>query len=442
VIIPGRGGSASEAGGSSVLTVLPGTAITPEGDSVYLGQQVSIPLITASQPTPGAHFHPAGGETSSESAHIIVLTASPISMQSEAVYRLSMNHFTREGVEFRQAFLDDLIHLDERTPSLWRNTLAHSCFGTIQTPVLADQVQGMNLIDRMVLSGALTDDEVPLALICVKGTDVLFVDMWAIRRHPVAYTGLGAQDPLGEMRAKISTAEAIRLQFQQQIEDERKSTYVFSVAAKERYRYLPPVGSLPTGGNGYRIESFFEGVPVQQSKTPNDPSGRELASLMLQNPIDLNEPVLIEVCVTPGSDCVTFMRATAPKAQADPDAQIIVEVTAADIIEPAQEPEITHGFRFPFALGGQYRPSTELETPLITTSPSDIQSKIRLLNSAEVKVFDARGAVVPLIKTGTVTPRSGDLVLNIDSVVQFLATHNKVDAPVVFETPTDLADGQ
>lgn len=262
-----------------VLTVQPGTAIARTGHALSLGRRVDLQLV-----------RPTGVSAASSAATAFRVCDPPrpgVFVVGEGVYVLVMAcaqagqgrapisglagaaacnvRSVVEGVQFRLVqpkmspdLLSDLAHL--------RNRVAGVALGVAERLLpyldpMAPTATSYGLVDDLRSEGAMTDADVPLALLHWTASQGLtFVDMWSVRRR---ITARGA-DPTwawlfgDRVRAE---AEAMVLQFQEQVLDIAASgDDASSIAATDRFSYLPPIGMLPLQIGtrpGFDIRRFF-----------------------------------------------------------------------------------------------------------------------------------------------------------------------------------------
>jgi hypothetical protein len=207
--------------------------------------------------------------------------------------------YQTEGVQFRLIQLPiDATDLSDE--ALLRNRVAYYCFGTQDTEVASffanpfgPIVEKYGLLDDLRPS-CLTNAEVPLAVIFwTSRGGIRFIDHWAVRRritHPSADTDW----PLLVADRRLAEAEAMFLQFQDQVQEMReKESGLTSLVASSRFDYLPPVGLLPVVGagavRGFSYPKFFE---HQTYRGPFVIEGARLAALfrtaLAYPPIDRN----------------------------------------------------------------------------------------------------------------------------------------------------------
>ena len=147
-----------------------------------------------------------------------------------------------------------------------RNLVAYQCFGveglddfatdpfgTAQPPAtLLDKIRGTRL----------TDCDVPLAVMYWTATGgVQFVDLWSVRRRVTKTGGASSFAPFDDKRLVL--AEAMVLQFQEQIDSMlRGGALTAATEASTLFRYLPPIGTIPSAGRstaGVIYAAFFQG---------------------------------------------------------------------------------------------------------------------------------------------------------------------------------------
>jgi len=184
-----------------------------------------------------------------------------------------------EGVQFRLVQLNPpyLTEAELQQTARLRNLVAHKCFGTAELNELrADpfgpQPDKRGLLDEL-RGASLTDCDVPLAVLYWTLADGLkFIDTWAVRRRLTRRSRSDRWSPLFDDR-RTSEAEAMFLQFEEQVEDIRTGeTNLGSIGLDSRFKYLPPVGILPVSGPG-------SGTAFSPLTLFGNRAGRELAML-------------------------------------------------------------------------------------------------------------------------------------------------------------------
>ena len=296
------------------VTVTGGLAVTLEGDVLELPtDQIRVPLAgpaAAPAAQAGATFAPCpagngGGILAGPGAYLLVLSpasqgsgqAPLVSIGSVGVAQDCGPRYTVQGVCFRLAAVDvlglaqqggmdadDLAVLgaapgDEQRNRL-RNVLAHLFLGTVPSRAFfvdpfrvgtAAGPPGRGPVDELRDAGKLVGSDVPIALLTWTQNGLDILDVWAVRRRPVAG---GAIMPAwraltGPRRA--AEGEAAFLQFQDQLArmtgPEAPQQDLADVRAVDYFRYLPAVGLVPTisttgdgGARGFDPARFFEGM--------------------------------------------------------------------------------------------------------------------------------------------------------------------------------------
>jgi len=301
-----------------VITIRPGLALNREGQTLKLAGAVDLALTAAPVATGGtpavvpfftcqeqkAGVYVAG-------AGLYLLTISPVAGH-EGLAQVSglgngtascgARKYQREGVKFRLIAIE-LSSTDLAEGRRLRNLLAYRCFGVEDAGYrsffanpFGPPVEQYGLLDDL-RPNRLADCEVPLALVYVTAADGLaFLDMWAVRRRLTAPAPRVWPLLTGDRR--ISETEAMFRQFQDQIEHirARGGETPAAIIARERFRYLPPVGILPLldgrAPQGFHPDLFFEGIthhPVMYVE------GARVAALVRNMlhypPVDLREGV-------------------------------------------------------------------------------------------------------------------------------------------------------
>ncbi|HZI18146.1 MAG TPA: hypothetical protein VEY09_06065 [Pyrinomonadaceae bacterium] len=194
-----------------------------------------------------------------------------------------------EGVRFRLApfdvFASDILSRQtlefiatladapgERSDSLLRNLLAHACFGTEESKLLAlDPLRAhagggseRGALDYLRRRGLSDDCEVALALVYWRGGRVRFVDNWAVRRRVARVEESECWAPFAGDRA-AAEREAMLCQFRDHLSALLDTAADPSaVVARSYFHYVPPVALVPLAGGagrGFAGDTFFEGLP-------------------------------------------------------------------------------------------------------------------------------------------------------------------------------------
>jgi hypothetical protein len=307
-----------------VLAVTAGLAFNRKGVALLLNQDTEIALVRP----PGA----ANGSTSIfqdcapvqngayiAGAGVYLLTIGPASAQEGLAEVVGVNtaqaacnsRYNVDAVQFRlvpiqltETELGDTSHL--------RNLVAYKCFGVGESLVaewnafpanpFGEPPAGYGLLDAMRAAKALSDCEAPLATLYWTATSgLVFVDMWSARRRITRDMDSNRWQALvGDRRS--SDAEATFQQFQDHIESIRRSEAALlrSIAAANRFRFLPPAGILPIVGQGstggFDLVTFFGTHASRDVATTNGDLVRPLfQEALAREPIDLTSTGAIQL---------------------------------------------------------------------------------------------------------------------------------------------------
>lgn len=300
-----------------VITVKAGQAINRQGEVLALTADKDITLVrpaktnTSQAPALFADCQPSQAGKYVSGAGVYLLTiGSVLGSDGKApvsglgnIEAACNTRYRVDGVQFRLIQLD-VSNDDLNDAAHLRNRLAYRCFGVSDQVDLLSNPFGPSittyttygLIDEL-RDTCLTDSEVPLALLHWTTTDGLkFIDLWSVRRR-ITPRSATARWPLFVADRRVSEAEAMFLQFQDQIEEMRlQGTNLGSIIAANRFDYLPSAGMLPVGGpkGSFDYRTFFGG------HTYRDPvfvEGAQARSLMHDSfnypPIDVGSRELI-----------------------------------------------------------------------------------------------------------------------------------------------------
>lgn len=206
-----------------------------------------------------------------------------------------------EGIQFGMLALNSLLGTLGDQAHL-RNRLAYRCFGVSDTAGFIANPFGPRVTTYGLLDDlrpyCLTNAEVPLAVIYWTAEGIRFIDMWSVRRRITRPPSDQDWAPFSSDR-RASEAEAMFLQFQEQIEEILvNETDQSSLVATDRFWYLPPVGVLPianqAGAPGIAYEKFFANKPYRD---PLFIEGARLQALVHESlaypPIDLTNPEFV-----------------------------------------------------------------------------------------------------------------------------------------------------
>lgn len=265
---------------SPVVTVEPGLAVSRAGQILKLTSRTNVALTKQSSAAAAAAqtsdtfkdcqpLQP-GAVIIGESVYLLTLApaegregSAPASGFGNLPTTCS-TRYTVEGVQFR---LVELL-TSERLGNLrsLRNRVAYQCFGVEQTEgfqrnPFGPPLRGYGLLDAH-RPDVVTDCEVPLALLYWTATrGIEFIDLWSVRRRLTAQQSAANFESLvGDRR--LSEAEAMMLQFQQQVAELFAAPRPETAVASDHFQYLPPVGVLPVkegGFNGFDLDTFFAG---------------------------------------------------------------------------------------------------------------------------------------------------------------------------------------
>lgn len=297
------------------MKVGPGLALTREGQALELRRVVEVPLTQkADKSRSGSTSSPGEFQACTPSANVSItgtglylLTLAPDEGYEglAPVSGLGPNEPACnakrlvEGVRFqllRLEFEESSLGVSGPDDPLLRNRVAHLCFGTEDprwvsalTHPFGEPPERYGLLDDH-RPGKLTGREVPLALLYWQESfGIRFMDMGSVRRRPTRVEHTGRWAPwLGERRA--SEAEAVLLQFQEQLEALRLGKSPELMRAMDHFDYLPPAGVLPLqlgALKGFSAESFFEGIPWRKYIIEGDHLAPLLRQSLTHAPIKL-----------------------------------------------------------------------------------------------------------------------------------------------------------
>ncbi len=280
-------GPVADADSLGVVTVEAGLAVSLSGQALKLNQRISLSLIqppadTSSTGALGGTFGPCAGTTASTYVAgdgLLLLTLSPIDVPEgfapvlalEAVNTRCARDVIAEGVQLKLLPIPGGT-IAGTTPAALaqlRSRIAHECLGSSTlrqahrqpasaTPrATSSAAHGHGLLDRMLAERSLGTCDVPLALVCLVGRELKFVDGAAVRRRIASQTAsVQGAAWLGERLQ--GTAEARFLQFQEQLAD---TPTIASAAATVNLVWLPPAGLLPPGTDWRRF--FADRAPAR-----------------------------------------------------------------------------------------------------------------------------------------------------------------------------------
>ena len=328
--------------GVATLQVSAGLALSRAGQAFALTADVALALQSSTRAAPGnGAFQPVRPAEAEAGPEVYVLVATAASWQEERAPLSGLgtggrisgtdSRYTVESVCFRLIPLS-LPDGPADADSL-RNRAAHLCFGsTLSLPPAGPSPYGA--LAQLGAGGALTDADVPLALLGWWHGQLHFLDMWSVRRRVQPATAFPW--PLGGGDGQAATAEAMLCQFQDQVEDlRRREADCTQILAASRFCYLPPVGHLPLGPGGFRWQRFFASLAVEQFAPDPGFLGARLQQATAAAPIDLADPAPLWVCVSPAGDRAFFLRREQPQAViVQPSPAMVVDVHLPGVITP------------------------------------------------------------------------------------------------------------
>jgi hypothetical protein len=199
----------------------------------------------------------------------------------------------------------------ETALSRLRNVVAHLCLGTEPLAGFAIDpfaretepdgsteaaLADYGALDDLADSGALTDCDVPLALIHWRANGLVFADNWSVRRRlaPPATAVVWPTLSGGRRRAE---AEATLFQFQEQLAAiVVQSANPSAIRARDYFRWIAPAGFLPLTGAAPGVDfAFFDPLPHRDpiEYLNGERVGDLIQRSLLYEPIDLAEPEMV-----------------------------------------------------------------------------------------------------------------------------------------------------
>lgn len=287
--------------GQRVLEITAGLAVNRCGDTLFLGDDITLPL-TADFPLTEGRFPfgapcdpPASVSELVPNGYMLLAITAAVGLSDERAPHSGLNTVTNdciaryeiEGVQFK---LISLTGYFEASPNLppgsVQSQLAYACFGADITTQAAGaatftQPTYYGLIDELREAGDLTDCDVPLAVLALNtGESPDFVDMWAVRRP---CSGLLSAElyapqqfanepyPFQSTPRRRVESFAMFMQFQAQFE---ALANVSGVTVMNTFVYLPSAGyirQMPAQTPSMtRARSFFTAPNL--TVTPIDPA--------------------------------------------------------------------------------------------------------------------------------------------------------------------------
>lgn len=304
-------GPVADADSLGVVTVEAGLAVALSGQALKLSQRISLSLIqppadTSSTGTASGTFGPCAGTTTSTYVAgdgLLLLTLSPIDaaegfapvLALEAVNTRCARDVVAEGVQLKLLPIPGgtIAGTSQAALAQLRNRIAHECLGSSVlrqahrqpasgTPrATSAGAHGHGLLDRMLAERSLSACDVPLALVCLVGRELKFIDGASVRRRIAAQTAsVQGAAWLGERLQ--GTAEARFLQFQEQLAD---TPTIASAAATVHLSWLPPAGLLPASTDWRRF--FADRAPARATPLAASDAPGVLQRALAEDAIDL-----------------------------------------------------------------------------------------------------------------------------------------------------------
>ena len=300
---------------SPSVTVEAGLGINRQGQTLMLKARTDVALVrTSNTSAASAGFSdclPLQTGAYVAGAGIYLLTIAPAQTSEGRAVTSAINPATTtcntdtvvSAVQFRLIQIDSKFTQQElQSTNRLRNIIAYRCFGAADIkPFIADpfgaEVKKWGLLDDL-RSNPLTDCEVPLAVLFWTEADgISFIDMWSVRRRIIEPKTASMWITLNSDR-RCAEAEAMFLQFQDQLQDLRKQPLnLATVDATTFFNFLPPIGFLPVGTAplpAFDYKAFF------QNKIHRDPvfiEGAQMDSLMKEAlsypPLDLSSGEMV-----------------------------------------------------------------------------------------------------------------------------------------------------
>jgi len=178
-------------------------------------------------------------------------------------------------------------------------------------PFAAPGSSGLEALLRAGAAPQLTACELPLAVLRLSAGRVTLVDMWTVRRRPRPLPAAARWPLLGDM-GRPGIDEAVLFQFQAQLAALRgTAAFAEAPAASRWFRFLPPVGFLPTADPA----AFFgdETPPLALAPARLIPV---IAEALAYPPVDLaGEPGFVTYHVGEAPGWTLFVHDAVPSAE-------------------------------------------------------------------------------------------------------------------------------
>src|SRR5215212_7081410 len=303
----------SDVGGTAaapIVHVRAGLAVNREGEVLLLPRDTDVRLVRPPSETPSVAandvFHtctPPQDNSPLVDAAVYLLTicssrrgegSTPFSGMDGVRTRCGMRWIV-DSVEFRLINLNVSADL-QSAPDRLRNQVAYACFGTgvrgeLGTNPFGEPRTPATLLDAL-RGTALTDCDVPLAVLQWKTTGVVYVDMWSVRRRCRSGTARPGEIAFSDRAAALG--EAVYFQFAQQLAELGRSPNADAIVGRQYFRYLPAAGFLPETSGAVRrfdYQQFFTG---KTCTPPRYIEGGDVEAVLAESmhypPVDLDAP--------------------------------------------------------------------------------------------------------------------------------------------------------
>lgn len=323
-----------------------GVALNQEGELLVLRQDIRADVVPPSAPpeAPASLFarcEPSPVPVLPSSHGLYLLVMSPASGFRERAPKSGLgqedtiigcgDRYAVDGVKFRLEPLAPALLAGDDAPALaaldallagtanaaqrsrLRNLCAHLLIGAGERMRFArdpfaregggSALTAYGALDRLRALERLSRCDVPLSFFLWHASGIAYMDLWAVRRRPVA-AGLSAEWPALEGLRARAEAEALRLQFQAQLADVLgEADDLSAISAQDFFRYLPPAGLLPVidvqRPRGVTVPGFFAG---RTWRGPVFMEGARLSAIfeaaLPYPPLDLEQQEMVWVYLT------------------------------------------------------------------------------------------------------------------------------------------------
>ncbi len=244
---------AQAASNSPTLVIEPGIGITPSGDIVTIDSAQTITVAALPQAAQldaqlGVKVLPAASSINRSGLFVLALRAIEFSANPTAAYPTTLDgqRTVRDG-DIIEATALTLIPYPDRA-------------GVENANAKRSRVAREVFFDRQA-AGVLTD-ALPLAMVCLEGGALRWLDVYMVRREVGAESTLAA----GLAQRPRALLEAWLKQHQDHMDDIETSAVQAGFAAVRQFETLPPVGPLPA--STLRFETQLGRLTLLQSYFP------------------------------------------------------------------------------------------------------------------------------------------------------------------------------